>query len=852
MKKTLFFILIFLSFINISYAIQKGEVYCPDNEDPVSLRPSVTAAATEGLVCRTTVEVLDTNAGTNPTSGCTKQYYYVRQGMKVGYACGDFIRLQSETTEGKVLCIEDRSPLWMYSDKTRTTKVGSGLSCDTKVEVLDKNAGEDGRTTNKCPTSLYKIRYNGVEGYVCGRYIGDSSSSSSSEVNPSVGKGSEGDNIYKKENYQNPPSLDGTIKCYEDTGDLPLRSAPGGGTVVGSLSCGADVKINSTKESSGICPYYYNVTSSKGESGYVCSYYVGTTKLSEKAETYYKEKESKEEYSQKLRSLGFPDSYLPYLLELHARHPNWSFNPEIINLTFEEVVAGENSYGRNLLEGSAFNKNYLSMGINNYDILTDTFKTYSTEKGWYDASSEAVAFYLDPRTYLNEKYILAFELLNYNSAHTEEAVSKILTKKSFWNTVYQGKDSNVARDIVNGTREIGISSFHIAARIEQEISSISTTDPRAGGSFTLDGVGYSGYYNFFNIDVWGQDKILRGMRYAVNNGWNTPAKGIYGGSKFIYNDYYAVNQDTLYYEKFDVSTIDGNYTHQYMQNLAVVAQETNKVYKTYMTNISNYYNEALSFTIPVYKDMPSHAVSSPKLGNPNNYLSDLKVNGNTISSFSYDKYDYSINMPASTKSVNISATKIVSTANVSGTGDIKVAQGDNKIVVTVTAENTNTRKYTINVNVKEEPIPSEVEDINTILNKSGIKYNDDYIYGINENTSINSLINNITSAYDYATVVVKDKNGNNKSNTIFATGDQVIIGNSKEEKIMHIVIYGDINSDGKIDKDDCLAILRYLKGYANLDSYYKISADGNKDGKIDKDDCLAILRHMKGYTNLNK
>lgn len=77
--------------------------------------------------------------------------------------------------------------------------------------------------------------------------------------------------------------------------------------------------------------------------------------------------------------------------------------------------------------------------------------------------------------------------------------------------------------------------FHIAARIKQEISGISTSDPRAGGSFTLDGKSYSNYYNFFNINVWGTDKIMRGMRYAVNNGWNSPYLGIYGGSKFIYN-----------------------------------------------------------------------------------------------------------------------------------------------------------------------------------------------------------------------------------------------------------------------------------------------------------------------------
>ena len=100
--------------------------------------------------------------------------------------------------------------------------------------------------------------------------------------------------------------------------------------------------------------------------------------------------------------------------------------------------------------------------------------------------------------------------------------------------------------------------------------------------------------------------------------------------------------------------------------------------------------------------------------------------------------------------------------------------------------------------------------------------------------------------------IEKDSKGNNKTSGSFVTGDVVVIGNSKEEESFGIVIYGDVNGDGKIDKDDCLGILRHLKGYGDLKSYYAMAADNNKDGKIDKDDCLGILRHLKGYTNLNK
>lgn len=804
MKKIIITLVLFVLFINVGYAAN-GTAYCPDDNEPVNIRNSAGGSLIgKGIPCGSDVEVLDTNAGS--TSNC-RTWYKVRYDITTGYACGDYIKLKDSNTtyKGKALCIENTDPLNIWSDINKTNKVDK-LDCNEEMEILEKNVASNTKCDN-----WYKVRHNGNTGYACGKYIGDVNSST--PVN-NIGKSS-GDNIYKKDNYNSKPSGDGTISCFEDTGDLSLRKTPGGSTTGKKVSCGEVITINSSSESSGICPYYYNITDSKGNSGYVCGYYVNTTNLSDMAINYYKNN-SLDDYYNSLRNSGFPDSYLPYLAELHARHPNWKFISETIPLTFDEVVSGENAYGRNLLQGSAFNENYYSMGINSYDILSNEFTSYATENGWYDASSEAVAYYLDPRNYLNIKYIMAYELLHYNNAHTEDAVAKIMGNNSFWNSVYSGYDGNVYSDVVRATSDIGISSFHIAARIKQEISGISTSDPRAGGEFTLDGKSYSNYYNFFNIDVWGTDKIMRGMRYAIDNGWNSPYRCIYGGSKFIYNEYCAVNQDTLYYEKFDVSTKDGDYTHQYMQNLAVIAQETNKVYKSYVENVSDYFDKPLEFTIPVYKNMPNYVVTAPRIGNPNNYLNDLKVNGTTVSGFSYDTYTYDVSVPAGTGSVNISASKIAGSSSISGTGDISIDTNEKKISVIVTSESGNSREYVINIKRDEIDNPDDIPSIDTILNSSGIKYNNGYIFGIGENTSVSSLINNVKKTSGYARINIKDSKGNNKTSGSFVTGDVVVIGNSKEEESFGIVIYGDVNGDGKIDKDDCLGILRHLKGYTNL------------------------------------
>ena len=219
------------------------------------------------------------------------------------------------------------------------------------------------------------------------------------------------------------------------------------------------------------------------------------------------------------------------------------------------------------------------------------------------------------------------------------------------------------------------------------------------------------------------------MVYAINNGWNTPYNGIYGGASYIYNDYVNVNQDTMYYEKFDVSTTNGHYTHQYMQNLAAAIQETDTTYKSYV-ELGNYLDKEITFTIPVYNNMSNYVVASPRLGNPNNYLKDIIVNGETITDFSYDNYSYNINVPYENDVINISATTIDGSATVIGTGEIRNDSDKKTINIIVTAENGRSRTYTLNITRLDKIDNAEVRvpEVSTILNNSGVKYNDNYIF----------------------------------------------------------------------------------------------------------------------------
>ena len=93
------------------------------------------------------------------------------------------------------------------------------------------------------------------------------------------------------------------------------------------------------------------------------------------------------------------------------------------------------------------------------------------------------------------------------------------------------------------------------------------------------------------------------------------------------------------------------------------------------------------------------SVTKPK--SSDNNLSDLKVDGATVSGFSSSKTSYTLKDNSGT-SINISATANDSKASVSGNGTKSLKYGKNTFGVTVTAENGSKKTYNIIVN-KPDP-----------------------------------------------------------------------------------------------------------------------------------------------------
>lgn len=290
----------------------------------------------------------------------------------------------------------------------------------------------------------------------------------------------------------------------------------------------------------------------------------------------------------------FPESYKPYLRKLHAIHPNWTFKADYTGIDWGEAAEAESQKGT-----SAISHLYPSLifkdSANPDGIIVDG-------KNWYAPAKEAVMYYMDPRNFLTEKNIFMYQSLSYN-ANEDSSVKEIL-KGSFMEGTFteNGCTKTYADAFIEAARESNVSSVHLASRSLLEMG----MEMSSAASGTVPG--YEGYYNFYNIGAYsGEDNYLKGLEYAKNHGWNSVQKAITGGAKFIGSSYINKGQDTIYFQKFNVSSNKkyNAYTHQYQTNIMAPETESASIYKSYKSNgkLGNNY----TFVIPVYNNRPDSA-----------------------------------------------------------------------------------------------------------------------------------------------------------------------------------------------------------------------------------------------------
>ena len=291
----------------------------------------------------------------------------------------------------------------------------------------------------------------------------------------------------------------------------------------------------------------------------------------------------------------FPKSYRDSLNALKKAHPNWTFVKLDTGLDWERSLDVEMSGKRSLVSGS---KAAWMRG--------DLYGS-----GWYYASREGLAFYMDPRNSLTESYIFQFEQLNFNEeCHSIGALDLFLDKTFMRKSSYApGVQLTFAELFYWLGKAYDVSPYHLAARVYQE-QGVNGTSPLISGTYP----GYEGYYNYFNVKASGAtnaEVIQSGLAYAKTQGWTNAYFSIEGGTKLVGQNYISKGQYTLYLQKFNVNpkSSSGVYNHQYMQNISASKSEGLTTRNLY-TN-AGALNSDFVFVIPVFVNMPEYPCGEP-------------------------------------------------------------------------------------------------------------------------------------------------------------------------------------------------------------------------------------------------
>lgn len=320
---------------------------------------------------------------------------------------------------------------------------------------------------------------------------------------------------------------------------------------------------------------------------------------------------------------GFPESYKPYLRSLHNKYPNWKFVPYKTGIDFNTAVLNESSDDKSLIE-NAFSRYLKSNNYGDYNVATGT---YIPKDGgsWVSASQNCVAYFMDPRNFLDDEHIYMFEQLSFDSAtQTQAGVEAILQGSFMYNTNigyittagrYTTSRVLYSKQIIDAAYQTKVSAYYIASKILQEIGTRrNPTYAGMGASGSISGTyskKYTGIYNFYNIGASsGANPIANGLAWASSGNtyqrpWNTPFKSIVGGAQYIGEKYINCGQNTTYFQRFNVNNNSKYplYTHQYMTNIYGAASEASYTADAYKSlGIASL---AKTFVIPVYNNMPS-------------------------------------------------------------------------------------------------------------------------------------------------------------------------------------------------------------------------------------------------------
>ena len=211
-----------------------------------------------------------------------------------------------------------------------------------------------------------------------------------------------------------------------------------------------------------------------------------------------------------------------------------------------------------------------------------------------------------------------------------------------------------------------------------------------------------------------------------------------------------------------------------------------------------------TYTVTVNRENPSN----------NNYLSNLKVNGQTVTDFNKEKLEYTLDdVKGDVSSIEVSATAEDTKASVSGTGNKSLSTGDNSIEVVVTAEDGSTKTYTIKVKKLSNDIA--LKSLTVTSNPMGTLTpsfaSTTYAYTYNYDATVTSLNVTATTNNTNAKVGIIDSDSSDIMTSTIGSASKAFNSSTKNVKVT-------VTAEDGTTKDYTIVLSRDKSTDATLDS----------------------------------
>lgn len=205
------------------------------------------------------------------------------------------------------------------------------------------------------------------------------------------------------------------------------------------------------------------------------------------------------------------------------------------------------------------------------------FTTFSSP-----ASESDVRNYINPANFSSGSEKYQFALLDRTNEISETALNAYLSNKG----VLSGKGSI----ILAAAKQNSISEIYLAVHAALESGN--------GASELARGIDFNGtvVYNLFGIGAYDKDPVNEGAKYAYEQGWTDIDKAIYGGAKWISENYINASskQNTLYKMRWNPANPG---VHQYATDIAWAAKQSKIIYAMF----SSLPYADVTFDVPVYR-----------------------------------------------------------------------------------------------------------------------------------------------------------------------------------------------------------------------------------------------------------